>query len=293
MKQTVYLDFQILDQCSKDESKMKFILRQKEDISYLGSVAHIEELWGAIKNAKTDSIHSKQAARIKDCMEEIFSAGILNPTANAAIILKDESINDCLKRTKMFDTRETILKDASDMKKASQACPDFSKKYYCSETKWHDIWQEKCMIDYIKEINSGKNSPAFKAQIQDLYAKLCQVYGEKVAIQAINQQISSAQQEIAPGIFPEIQNSFNKIEYVIERLARGLRRCGFYRDRELRKINSGEYDTEHLIYATYCNYFITQDRKLWYRALAIYDYLNVPTKIILLPENFESNEHLI
>jgi len=222
-----------------------------------------------------------------------FSAGILNPTADAAIILKDESIDDCLKRTKIFDTRETIWEDASDMKEAPQAHPNFSKEYHCSENKWHAVWQEKCMMDYIEEINSDKDSPAFRAAVWCLYTKLCRVYGEEIAIQAVSQYISSTQQEIAPGIFPKIQNSFNQIEYVIEKLARGLRRCGFYRDRELRKINSGEYDTEHLIYATYCDYFITQDLKLWYRASAIYDYLNVPTKVVLLPDNFEPSEHLI
>lgn len=41
---------------------------------------------------------------------------------------------------------------------------------------------------------------------------------------------------------------------------------------------SGGQDIEHIIYGLGCDYFLTSDKKLYYRATQIYKYLKVPTK---------------
>ena len=63
-----------------------------------------------------------------------------------------------------------------------------------------------------------------------------------------------------------------------------LNACGYNRDKDIRTANSGAYDTEHAIYATYCMYFVTEDEKLRKRLNAIYYFLGIPTKCVTFDE---------
>ena len=45
-----------------------------------------------------------------------------------------------------------------------------------------------------------------------------------------------------------------------------------------------------MIYSTYCNYFVTDDRNLIPRAKAIFYYLKIPTEVLTLDEFLEKME---
>lgn len=53
-----------------------------------------------------------------------------------------------------------------------------------------------------------------------------------------------------------------------------------------RAIRSSIYDIEHLIYATGCEHLITTDKKFARRAMQIYSFMNIETKILFIHKDF-------
>lgn len=285
MKQKIYLDFQIIDRCVKDPQKMDSLLQKKSDFHYLCSVAHVEELLGAVAGAKNNPKNMEQAAALKAYMETLFEPGILNPPLNGEgeILLTPESIDQCLTRTGLYYTRDVIHRNAALMKKTPLPSPALSRAYHDSNEPWHAIWEEPSVKEELKVHNAGLTP----SQLGRFFLDACDIYGLENAKLLLSQQIQVSEHPIAPGMFPDIQSHFGNIEYVVEQLSRVLRTCGYHRDKTLRAVHSGEYDISHLIYATSCDYFVTQDDPLAYRALAIYDFLGAPTKTVLLDKNFQ------
>ena len=278
----VYLDFQIFDQCSKNPDIKDHIINQNRYVYYC-STAHLEELYRAIKNAKTTS-NLDQAQAIRETIKEICSAGILNPGPNG-VQLKTETLEVCLRRIKKYDTTQTVEENAMDLKNLHNQSPEFSSCYHQSAEKWKAIWEEPLVKE---RIDSANNTGLLPEQIYKLYSDLVKIYGApeaKAQILRFNGSIC----HISRGCFHEIKNSYDKLEYTIERLARILSSVGYFRDKNIRTFNSGEYDITHMIYSSFCDYFVTEDKRLYNKAMAMNYYLQIPTKVI----TFDSFQELL
>lgn len=273
----VYLDFQIFDSCAKQASVLNWI-KYKTGYTYYCSTAHFEELHRALMNAKTELAKS-QAQAIKSAISSLCVAGVLNPGAYG-IFLKKEHMDSCLERIEKYDTTETIQQTAKRLKNNHTQPPAFSHNYHESDEQWKAVWEEAQIRNAICELNRKHLTPE---QLILLHYKLMQTYGQKVA-DGLLKQLKEDMCEVSFGCYQEIKNSYGKMEYVIEQLARILSRFGYYRDSNVRTFNSGEYDITHLIYGTFCDYFITEDAKLRSRALAIYYYLQAPVQVMSLAD---------
>ncbi len=88
--------------------------------------------------------------------------------------------------------------------------------------------------------------------------------------------------------FSDIKEKFYLVETYIELAFQILEMSGMYEDREKIKkkktieqiARSWTHDTSHVIYASYCEFFISNDEKLRNKAKAIYKFLEVPTVIL-------------
>lgn len=273
----VYLDFQIFDLCAKQASVLDWI-KHKTGYTLYCSTAHCEELYRALINAKT-VLAKSQAQAIKDSIGSLCVAGILNPGPQG-VFLKKEPIDSCLQRIEKYDTTAIIQQTAKHLKSTHIQPPAFSHNYHNSSEQWKAVWEEVQIKNAICELNRMRLLPE---QLISLHINLVKVYGRKTAdLQLI--QLINDMSEISFGCYKEIKNSYGKMEYVIEQLARILSRFGYYRDSNVRTFNSGEYDITHLIYGTFCDYFITEDAKLRARALAIYYYLQAPVQVVSLTD---------
>lgn len=262
----VYLDFQIFDLCAKQASVLNW-MKDKTGYLYYCSTAHIEELHRALMNAKTETAKS-QAQAIKATMDSLCIMGVLNPISQG-IFLKKEHIDDCLERIEKYDTTEIIKQGANILKSTHIQPPEFSHNYHQSTQKWKSVWEEDQIKNAICELNRNHLRPE---QFIMLHNDLTKIYGGDTANNQLSELLKNMC-EISFGCYHKIKNTYVKMEYVIEQLARILSRFGYYRDKNARTFNSGEYDITHLIYGTFCDYFITEDAKLRSRALAIYYYL--------------------
>ena len=281
----VYLDFQIFDMCTKNSEIKEFIMKQRDTCDFFCSTAHLEELYRAVKNAGKNPEkaleNQKKAQALRTSIEQVCHRGILNPGGHEqGIVLKDESIEECLDRIEKYDTREEIKSGAKILNEQHNQPPSFSHSYNCSNEKWKAIWDEDCTKRGIAEQNWCDN---ICNQMRMLYKKLCQVYGKSMARYHICEAWKSVC-SICRGSYKDMKNCYGKLEYVIEQLSRVLSKVGYYREKDERRFNSGEYDITHIIYGTYCDYFVTEDNRLYNKAKAIYYYLQVPTEVLTLKE---------
>ena len=293
-KRKVYLDFQIIDRCNKSPEMLKKL--ESIDNTYYCSVSHIEELYRAIKNAEKSNTENRNknielAKGLKEVLDKLCAKGILNP-GNGAIEFREESIENCFNRIRKHDTIKQVYENAQRLKDSDAYSPHFSRNYYESKKIWQDIWEENIIKEEI--INRNKEAQLIKvlamcnmeklpSSLKHLYEQLEEIYGAETAKKEINSYINAIVY-IEPGIYEKIKCNFKKIEYLIECLSRILYKCGYKRDAKLNLVNSGEYDISHLIYATACDLFVTNDEKLRLRAKAIYYFIGAPVDVLSLDE---------
>lgn len=80
-------------------------------------------------------------------------------------------------------------------------------------------------------------------------------------------------------IYSEIRKNFPWVENFVDNVMKILLEEGFYSE-DSEKVVSNIHDTTHCIYASYCDYFITRDKRLYKKVEVIYQFLGIPTKVI-------------
>lgn len=83
--------------------------------------------------------------------------------------------------------------------------------------------------------------------------------------------------------FNDIKDRFYILESYVELASNLLEKIGFHREK-CEKYRSRFYDVSHIIYASYCDAFMSADKKLVKKARAIYSMLCVPANVILFSD---------
>lgn len=99
-------------------------------------------------------------------------------------------------------------------------------------------------------------------------------------------------------LFEKIKSDFSLVENFIQNIMAILSEEGFYfednKDKHgnYKRLISRIHDTTHCIYASFSDYFVTRDRRLYKKVEFIYKFLNVPTKVIYADNDNEWVEKL-
>ncbi|MEC5343181.1 hypothetical protein ABRZ24_11320 [Brenneria populi] len=80
-----------------------------------------------------------------------------------------------------------------------------------------------------------------------------------------------------------IRDRFCVLEHSINLIANWLEKLGYYREKET-KYRSRLHDVSHIIYGRYSDIFVSNDSKLVKKAQAIYAFLGVETKVMLMQQ---------
>ena len=83
--------------------------------------------------------------------------------------------------------------------------------------------------------------------------------------------------------FDDIKDRFPIFEYYINLSANLLEKLGYYREK-VDKYRARLHDVTHIIYGAYCDVFVSADKKLLKKTQAIYNMLDIPTKVIEFEE---------
>lgn len=274
IKTKIYLDYNIYDRIYKNNIDKKIFMN--DDLKVFLSVAHVEEYYKAYKNDKNKK-NSKKLNTIAHDMLLLTPCGVLNP-GKAGIENRNEIMYDCLERVKNYDTRHIVSNNGkivnSIQKKSVEAYLKNNKKVMnFSNLLTDEIWNEKEIKEELKKF------PEYikKYEITTFY-EISKVYGKDVARQICN--ICYDGFKLKKNCYSKLKDNYLLLECVIEFLHNILGKCGYNRDNKERTSISGIHDVQHSIYATYCDYFISEDKAFSKRTNAIYSYLGIESKVI-------------
>lgn len=183
-------------------------------------------------------------------MKKICNEFIINPSANG-VILKKQSFKDCYQIILDNDTTDLIKDISNIVYECHHALQLPAYNYSNLKEPWKEIWLQKEKLTEITCLFQNFDNYQFQ--------------------------------------YEKLKQSFNDLNEAISELNRILSMINFYSDKKPRMFNSGEYDVAHITYATICDKFYTEDKKLYHRTKAIYYYLGVPTEVILFNEKNLNN----
>lgn len=270
----VYLDYNIYDRICKNIVDDKIF--KNNNVKIFLSVAHAEEYYKACKN----DIDSKNYDKLTDTFNEMISltsCGVLNPS-KTRIINVNEKFNDCLERVKKHDTGDIVINNgkalyASQKESVDSFAKDNKKVKNYSNLSCNEIWNQK---EVIEELN--KFQEYIKIYKEIIFMQAVSSYGFEQAKSICNINYDGFQ--LKENSYSKLKNNYSLLECVIEFLHNVLGECGYNRDKKERTAISGIHDVQHSIYATYCNYFISEDSSFSKRTNAIYTYLGIETRVI-------------
>lgn len=272
----VYLDYNIYDGLAK--ARIHLPENYSQYFKIYVSVAHAEEFFNAVDKNNSEKNNEYLEKLYALLTGELNNSGVLNPSRHKVIYLP-EDFKSTLQRVKNRDTRLTIEHDADDIYEAQTKifelfCSQDELVRYNSTLSSEEIWKRpevRSILVHFKETVTTRNN--------SMLPNLLRNYSfEEALLSAIGGYLEPF--DLEQNIFKYEPPTFNKLEYLIEFLQGVLNCCGYNRDNKPRKVKSGVYDTEHAIYATYCDYFVTDDERLAKRLNAIYYFLGLETRCL-------------
>lgn len=276
MKQNIklYFDYNIFDLILREQISFEW----KENVEVYYSVSHVEEFHNAVQN-DTQFRNADYLNRFKQLLLTIVKPGIILSHSPEGIIEKSETFNHCLKTVKIFDTRHVV----NEAGKINNEKNSQNYKYLIEQDKTtinnsnldeECIWKrtevlaelEKCAFEYKKYVKSAEK-------------QLASIYGSNSSslVELMNYPKDI---DLQYKCLEEGKVNFAVLEFYVEYLNRVLCRCGYHKDKGGRKNTSGIHDVSHMIYSSYCDYFVSDDKGLLARAKAIYDYLGINTEVM-------------
>ena len=246
----LYLDFNVISYLrSENQPKLTMAFNQaaKSHLVVFGP-AHLEDIAASAKRDKTPPHITEAEIQF---LAKIAGRNSLRCTDGKQVILYDESPQDCYKRVvdqyhvnDLVEPLEAaVIADAHDRPAGSP-----------------------------KEMNNI--SPA-DILGKFIYRVLIALWLFKAGIIGRDEQVESLSWQ-----FEDLKNRFSVFETYVNMAANILEKLGYYREAKHRS-RARLYDVTHIIYAAYCDTFVTGDVKLAKKAQAIYCMLGIPTQVLL------------
>ena len=201
---------------------------------------------------------------------------------------KKEKLDDALERVKGYDTREFVKEQGAvlneTIKQQNNEChTENPKSKNYSNLSGIGIWEVPEVQQRLEEF------PKYLEEYDELsYQKLKEIYGPVRAYLTVQKTGKLPSFSLKKGCGIAITENFQQLEMSIEFLHKTLCDVGYNSDKGIRKNTSGIHDTSHSIYGTYCEVFVTNDKKFSKRLQAIYEFLGLKVKVMLL-DNYISS----
>jgi hypothetical protein len=244
----VYLDYNIILEIKKNNKFKKDILKYKKYFRFFYSPAHVEEIFKAKKSEYRNEISQllELLNELTDTWELLPPPGILLggftvEREKIGIIEIQEKAEECYKRIREWDTRD-VIKDLSKMYLEQR---NLSKIEEISNISFEELFENEKVHKQLREFSNKKSVSIDK-------------YKKK---------------------YNEIKLDYDILEKVIELFFHFFNEIGYFTNRDKVEALSGIHDNTHCCYATKCDLLITTDNRFSRKCEAIYNFLDVKTKV--------------
>lgn len=288
----VYLDYNIWDEMRK-ESKTKAFFRDIDDYEYYLSVAHFEELFHARNNE--DEIHKDYSNTLKEMMLSMSITGLIIYDATISFDSNPERLYSAIQSIEIEHNTQDVIAKISEEEfnnRDEETKAGFKGiEGIKTEELYIHIWDDPIIIQEIdkRNVNAQSISSLIHNRIITQFNAIqympkewrSEYEKEKNASFLAFRYLLSQTKEIKKGCYDAIKDDCVCLETIIDILNSILLKRGFNQDTKLRTYTSGKYDLQHFILSTYCDVFITKDKRFRERVRAIAYYLGIPIDVKL------------
>lgn len=243
----LYLDFNIINYL-KDNSLdgVQDIIDTFDEYTIVFSPAHIEEIAVSEKreNQPKDIINQEL-----DFLYKLAKTNALRPITRDECVIYNETPFDCYDRV---------------------------IKYYNKNDLAEDI--EKIVIEQAHDFPISE--PKYMNNVKPEEVLMPFIYREFILKELLNNGLIDKKdiEQALQWTFDDIKDRFYIYEAYVNSASNLIERIGFFRE-AVQKYRSRLHDVSHIIYAGYCDIFITNDQKLFMKTKAIFSLLNIETKV--------------
>jgi hypothetical protein len=243
----LYLDFNIINYL-KDNSLdgVQDIINTFDEYTIVFSPAHIEEI--AVSEKRMNQ--SKEIINQElDFLYKLAKTYALRPITREECIIYDETPFDCYER---------VIKDYNRNDLA-----ELTDKSIIEQVHYFPIFKPKYMNN---------------VEPEDVLLPI--IYRELIIMELVNNGLIDQKdfEQALRWTFNDIKDRFYIYEAYVNASANLIEKIGFFRER-IKQYRSRLHDVSHIIYAGYCDIFITNDNKLFMKTKAIFSLLNIETKV--------------
>lgn len=252
----LYLDFNVISYLRIGQQTTLTAAFNQAATSHLVvfSPAHLEDIAAsAMRDGTLPSITKSEI----DFLAKIAGRNALRPVSRDKVVLYDESPEDCYGRV-------------------------------VSQYRAND-WAERVEAEVIADAHkrpAGNPKDANNTSPTEILRNI--LYRELIACGLVREGVIG-RGEMAEALswqFADLKNRFSVLETYVNLAANLLEKIGYYREAEDRS-RARLHDVSHIIYAAYCDTFVTADKKLAKKSQAIYSLLGVHTQVLLVKEFVE------
>lgn len=258
----IYLDYNIIVRLTnKNEPELDELISLVKSSAHIVvySPAHIEEI--AVSTMRNDYPIEKTNEKLEflsSLTKNIELLPFLRPDVRIieelGIYLCEENPADCYKRV-TDEYKGNDLAESNEKAFLVKALEE--NQYNNNPNEMNNIAPEKVLLD----------------QIYDL--KIKESFFMHLLGRRTKKQIYSLMNEG----FAKIQTDFQALETLLSVIFNKLEVIRYYPEKEM-LFRSRLHDVSHAIYASYCDYFVTEDLKLSKKTKAAYSYANIKTNVI-------------
>ncbi|NTV70122.1 MAG: hypothetical protein HGA71_08260 [Azonexaceae bacterium] len=245
----LYLDFNVISylRSGLQPTLTAAFNQSAKDQLVVFSPAHLEDIAASAMRDMTPQSITKAEIEF---LAEIANRNALRPIDRNRVVLYSESPQDCYARVvDQYDGNDlaeqieaAVIADAHDQPAGS---PKAMNNISPADILGNIIYREKIVRSLVAEgvIDRDEQGEALSWQFDDL------------------------------------KNRFSVFEAYVNLAANLLEKIGYYREAKDRS-RARLHDVSHIIYAAYCDTFVTADRKLAKKAQAIYSLLGICTQVL-------------
>lgn len=247
----VYFDQQIWSALCKEEIGTEIIKRAGKisNCKYYLSVAHLEELHSAEKRETKDNLGL--TGILESYMKKYAVTGVIKETVDDIRFHEGE--------IEYQKARDTVWR--VDTIQSVQSISDLGLK--------------------LQKANGVDPKTLFAGKKQNLDTEYIDVWElDVVRNYLINFNVENVK-------YQDLKTQFPKLNCAMALLFGVLTAVGYKRDKNERLHNSGEYDIQHAIRATYCDVFVSDDKRFRSKYKAVAYYMGIPIEIMSF-EEFEN-----
>ncbi len=248
----LYLDFNIINYL-KDNSldKVQEVISNFDAYTIVFSPAHIEEI---AVSEKRDNQPKEIINQELDFLYQLAKTNALRPVSREECVMYNETPFDCYNRVIKYCNRNDLAEEI-----------------------------EKSVIE--KAHNFPISEPKHMNNLKPEEVLMPFIYRELILMGLLDNRLIEKKdfEQALRWTFDDIKDRFYIYEAYVNAAANLIEQIGFFREK-VKKSRSRLHDVSHIIYAGYCDIFITNDKKLFMKTKAIFSLLSIHTKVEYLDD---------